>query len=153
MFTRRARPVGDTALGDGDDGRVLTPARLSCDIALEGWRAQRYGRHLVIVAVVPQLLPGDEIGQAELNTATGAVVSRLRRTDRVGLTTDRAIVCLLPETEERGGRSAGHRLAAQLMLSSRAATQRNWLYGVAEHREEVLAEDLIASALADARGR
>lgn len=129
LFKRRGR---DEQPSDGPPpaaARILNLQEIFDRLEEEIFRAERYGRPLVVLCVLPQRTAGETLNPREITAAAEFVSSELRFSDRVGVLTDGAVVAVLPETQPEVARVVAHRLAADLAIRSAGGTRRNWLAG------------------------
>lgn len=129
--------------GDGDSkepgdaaSRILDEREIFERIEEELFRAERYGRPLVILCARPQLLPNEAIRPEEAAVAIEAVSAQLRFSDRVGTLLDGTIVAVLPETPVEVARVIAQRIAVDLTLRSAGVSQRKWLVGASSFPDD-----------------
>jgi GGDEF domain-containing protein len=133
LFKKRRNDDDDTpADAPGAADRLLDQTEILDRLEEEIFRADRYGRSLVVLCALPQLTTGEALGAAGIATAWEALSAQLRFSDRVGILNDGAFVAVLPETDAQSARVIAHRLAADLTVRSTGANRRNWLVGIGE---------------------
>ncbi len=95
-------------------------------------RAERYGRYLSIICLLPQRLVVETPRPEEIDLAAEAVRDHLRFSDQIGRLGDGTIVVILPETQGDTARVTAHRMVADLAVRSRAPGwgHAKWLAGV-----------------------
>ena len=125
----RKRGNGEDEERDSSRDRFLNQQDILDRLEEEIFRADRFGRALVILCVVPQLVPGESPAAGEIAFARDVVAAQLRFSDRVGTLEDGTLVAVLPETEATSARVVAHRIAADLTVRSTGANRRNWLVG------------------------
>ena len=113
----------------GDASRVLSERAILDRIEEEIFRADRYGRPLVILCALPQRVPSEALPPKEMASATDAVIAQLRFSDRVGTLSDGTIVAVLPETSADVARAVAHRIATDLAIRSAGTNFRKWFVG------------------------
>lgn len=128
LFKRRGQNEEPDGAPPGDSARVLDLQDIFDRLEEEIFRAERYGRPLVCLCIVPQPPPGAPM-QTELASAADFVSKELRFSDRVGVLTDGTIVAILPETQPAVARVVGDRIAGDLVMRSTGTTHRNWHAG------------------------
>ncbi len=126
LFKRRGQ--GDEP-SEPSPARVLNLQEIFDRLEEEIFRADRYGRPLVVLCVVAQRIGDEAPPPAEAARAADVVDAQLRFSDRVGLLADGTIVVVLPETQADAARVVAHRIAADLAVRSAGASRRNWLVG------------------------
>jgi hypothetical protein len=133
--------------------RVLTQREILDRLEEEIFLAERYGRSLAVLCVLPQLLPAEALDPVELATAADAVNARLRFSDRVGVLDEGTLVLVLPETSGDVARVIGQRIASDLGIRSAAAGHRKWLAGTGTFPEDGAdPPTIVVAALQRARG-
>jgi len=128
LFKRRGRDEQDGGGQPPGAARILNLQGILDRIEEEIFRAERYGRPLVVLCFVPQRL-ADVPDKREIASAADFVSNELRFSDRVAVLTDGTIVAVLPETQPAVARVVAHRIAADLVVRSAGDTHRNWLAG------------------------
>jgi len=118
------------------DGSKLEEQDILDRLEEEIFRADRYGRPLVVLCVVAQRVPGEALRPGETAFAVEAVSAQLRFSDRVGTLDDGTLVAMLPETDPAVARVIAHRVAADLAVCSVGANRRNWLTGTSMFPED-----------------
>ncbi|MEX0786854.1 MAG: hypothetical protein WD939_09470 [Dehalococcoidia bacterium] len=110
-------------------------------------------RPYAVVACVPQLLPGENFGDAG-TIAAQCIRKTVRDTDLAGLLGGEIVIIGLPETGPGEARSVAHRVQCELGMRSSQVHARRWEWGVASLNDEGrVSEELLESAVASASTR
>ena len=116
--------------------RVLNQEGIFDRLEEEIFRAERYGRALMVLCVLPQRLPGEDPQPKETTLAADALSGRLRFSDRVGMLDDGTLVVLLPETSGDAARVVAHKIVADLAIRGSGLGHAKWLVGTSTFPED-----------------
>ena len=111
------------------------------------------GSSFSVLYVVPQALPGERIGTAEVGVVSRAIVDQLRDEDRAGTVADDAYLVVLPDTQYEKAQVVAHRLATEFSVRSARINRRNWRVAIAVFPTDgMTAEALTDAAMSRALG-
>lgn len=112
-------------------------------------RRRRASRSFSVLTLVPQLMTGERLRDAENTLVAACLDEQLRSGDSYCPTGDDTYVVVLQGTTDDHAPAVAHRLAGELMTRSVSVQRRNWHVGVATYPRDAKTE---AALIKIARG-
>lgn len=116
--------------------RILSQNDIFDRIEEEISRAQRHGRFLSVLCVLPQRLPGEEPEPRETTLAADVVSAELRLQDCLGRLDDETLVVVLPETSADAARVIAHRVVSDLAIRGGGLGHAKWFVGASSFSDD-----------------